>query len=145
MMQACTVASCQTVVTDSGRPLSPSQTTMQTSSTPRFLISVRTPSQNFAPFRAVAGPQPEDVAFAVDADPNRDIDGSVGDLPVADLHHDRVDEDHRIDPVQRPVAPLGHLLEDLVGDPGDGVAADLGAVDLGEVRGDLPGGQAARG
>ncbi|CAM3343605.1 hypothetical protein WIMU106979_26745 [Williamsia muralis] len=33
----------------SGNPLSPSHTTMQTSATPRFLISVRTESQNLAP------------------------------------------------------------------------------------------------
>ena len=34
------------VLTDSGSPLSPSHTTMQTSSTPLFLISVSTASQN---------------------------------------------------------------------------------------------------
>ena len=48
-MQACTVAYSQVVVIDSGSPLSPSQTTMHTSSTPRFLISVSTESQNSAP------------------------------------------------------------------------------------------------
>ena len=37
------------VVMASGRPLSPSQTTMHTSPVPRFLISVRTASRNFAP------------------------------------------------------------------------------------------------
>jgi hypothetical protein len=46
---AWTVASGQHVAIESGRPLRPSQTTMQTSSTPRFLISVSTPSQNLAP------------------------------------------------------------------------------------------------
>lgn len=49
MMHACTVADGQQVVIDSGRPFSPSHTAMHTSSTPRFLISVSTPSQNFAP------------------------------------------------------------------------------------------------
>jgi hypothetical protein len=48
-MQACTCANCQVVVIDSGRPFRPSQTTMHTSSTPRFLSSVNTASQNFAP------------------------------------------------------------------------------------------------
>jgi len=33
----------------SGSPVSPSQTTMHTSSVPRLVISVRTCSQNFAP------------------------------------------------------------------------------------------------
>lgn len=41
---------------------------MQTSATPRFLISVSTASQNFGPLAAVAGPQPEDVAFAAAGD-----------------------------------------------------------------------------
>jgi hypothetical protein len=48
MMHAWTVVSGQVVVIASGRPLSPSQTVMHTSSTPRFLISVSTDSQNFA-------------------------------------------------------------------------------------------------
>jgi hypothetical protein len=38
----------------------------------------------------------EDVAFPVDGDSDHDVDGFVADLPIADLHHDRVDEDHRI-------------------------------------------------
>jgi hypothetical protein len=48
-MQVWTTARAQTVVIASGRPLSPSQTVMQTSSSPRFLISVSTEIQNFAP------------------------------------------------------------------------------------------------
>src|SRR3954471_10806901 len=47
------------------------------------------------------GPQPEDVAAALAGHGERDVDRSVGDLPVADLHVDRVDEYHRIDRVQR--------------------------------------------
>ena len=121
------------MVMASGRPLSPSQTVMQTSSTPRFLISVSTESQNFAPFAAVSGPQPEDVAFAVDADADRDVDRPVRDLPVTDLDVDRVDEHHRVDPVQGPVLPLGHLADDLLRDPRDGVLGDPGAEHLGEV------------
>src|SRR5512133_1234561 len=35
-----------------------------------------------------------------------------------------------------------HLLKELVGDPRDSLPAHRGAVDLGEVRGDLAGGQA---
>jgi len=47
-MHVCTIVFSQTVLTASGRPLSPSQTTMQMSRTPRFLISVRTRSQYLA-------------------------------------------------------------------------------------------------
>ena len=42
-------------------------------------------------------------------------------------------EHHRVDPLQRPVLPLGHRLEDPVGDPGDRLFGHLGPVDLGQV------------
>ncbi len=54
---------------------------------------------------AAAGPQPEDVAAAVDGDGQRDLDRPVGDLPVADLHMNRIQEDHRTHRVERPVLP----------------------------------------
>ncbi len=47
-MQVCTVASGNTALTLSGRPFSPSQTTKNTSLTPRVFRSVRTANQNFA-------------------------------------------------------------------------------------------------
>ena len=118
---------------------------MQTSWTPRFLISVSTASQNFAPSPPSPAHNPRMSRSPLQVDPDRHVDRPVGDLPVADLHHDRVDEHHRVHPVQRPVLPLGHLLDDLVGDPGDGVLADRRAVHVGEMRGDLPGRQPARG
>ena len=62
-------------------------------------------------------PHPQHVAFAVQVDAHRHVDGPVGDLAVADLHHDGVDQDHRIDPVQRPVLPGDQVLDDRVGDP----------------------------
>jgi hypothetical protein len=43
---------------------------------------------------------------------------------------DGVDEHHRIHRLQRPVAPLGHLTDHLVGDPRDGVLGHGGAVDI---------------
>lgn len=121
MMQVCTTANSHTVLIASGKPFNPSQTTMHTSATPRFLISVSTASEELRAFPAVAGPQPQDVAFTVDGHPDRDVDRSVGDLTVADLDVDGVDEHHRIHPIEGPVLPFGHLLEHLVGDPGDGV------------------------
>ncbi len=81
----------------------------------------------------------------MDGDTDDHVDRPVGDLPVADLHHQRVDEDHRVDGVQRSSAPLGHLFQHQVGDPRDGVLADRGAVDVSEVRADLPGRQPSRG
>src|SRR3954464_7670279 len=55
---------------------------------------------------------------------------------------DRVDEGRGVDLLLWPGGPGLHLLEHLVGDPGDRLLRDRGAVDLLEVRGDLPGGQA---
>jgi hypothetical protein len=50
--------------------------------------------------------------------------------------------DHWTPPrVQRPVLPLGHALDDLVGDRGDRLPRDLGSVDLAQVGLDLAGGQ----
>jgi hypothetical protein len=78
------------------------------------------------------------VPGQIDAD--RGVERAVGDLAVADLHADRVDEDLRIDRLQRPRGPIGHLGNDLVGDPGDGVRRDRRVVEFGEMRRDLPGG-----
>jgi hypothetical protein len=44
----------------------------------------------------LAGPQPEHVTSAVDGDAERDVDRPVGDVAVADLDVDRVDEHHRV-------------------------------------------------
>jgi hypothetical protein len=48
-MQVWTIVSGQTCATASGSPLNPSQTRMQQSFAPRFLISVKTCSQYLAP------------------------------------------------------------------------------------------------
>ena len=53
-----------------------------------------------------------------------------------------VDEDHRVDGVEWSVLPLGHAVEHLVGDGGDRLAGDIGAIDLGQLGLDLAGGQA---
>lgn len=93
---------------------------------------------------AVADPEPEDLALAGDGDTDRGGDRAVGDLPVADLDVDRVDEDDRVDAIQGPVLPLAELVEDGIGDPTDRVLGDARAVDLGEVRLHLAGRQALR-
>jgi hypothetical protein len=72
----------------------------------------------------VPGPQAEHVAAAVQVDPDRGVERLVADLPVADLHHDRVDEHRRIHRLQRPGRPRRHVLDDPVGDPRHGVRGD---------------------
>src|SRR5439155_4828363 len=63
---------------------------------------------------------------------------------LTDLEDERVEEDDRVDVVERPLLPLAHVLHDRVGDPADQVAADADAVDLGQVRLDVARRQAAR-
>ncbi len=86
---------------------------------------------------SVAGPDPEDVVLTVHGDAHNDIERSVPDLPVPHLHHDRVDEDHRIQRVQGSGRPFGELAADLLRDPADRVLGDLRAIDLIEMRRDL--------
>jgi hypothetical protein len=96
-------------------------------------------------FAAGADPQSEDVALAVHGHPDRRVDGTVGDLAVADLHHDRVDEHHRIDAIEWPVLPVGELAQHPVGDLGDRLTGDVRRVHLREVCFDLTGRQPLRG
>src|ERR1700689_1241521 len=46
---------------------------------------------------AIAGPEPEDVALAVDGHADHDIHRLVRDLSVTDLDDHCVNEDHRVD------------------------------------------------
>jgi len=48
-------------------------------------------------FPAAACPDPQDVPLPIDGDADGYVERLVGDLSVADFHHDRVDEHHRID------------------------------------------------
>ena len=91
---------------------------------------------------AGAGPQPEDVLLPGQGDADRGVDRPVGDLPVPDLDHDQRPRRPPHTPRRAAGCPVGHLLEDLVGDPADRLLRHRGAVDLGEVRADLAGGQA---
>jgi hypothetical protein len=87
MMQVCTVASGNTAFTESGRPLSPSQTTKKTSRTPRDFRSVSTAYQNFADSPSPSpAHMPFDVLVPAQVHPDRRVHGPVADLPVADQH-----------------------------------------------------------
>src|SRR2546430_15198255 len=97
MMHVWTTARGQVASIASGRPLSPSQTTMHTSATPRFLSSVNICNQNFAPSPPSPAHKAQNVAGALNGDRQGHVDRPVGDLPIADLHVHRVPEDHRID------------------------------------------------
>src|SRR5881398_2195407 len=97
MMQVCAMACGQTLDTTSGSPLSPSQTTKNTSPIPRFFRSVSTAIQKLRALTTAAGPEPEDVPLTSQRDADRRVERAVGDLTVADLDHDRVDEHRGVD------------------------------------------------
>ncbi|MBO2443863.1 hypothetical protein J4557_40710 [Actinomadura nitritigenes] len=87
-------------------------------------------------------PQSEHVPLAVAVDAHRHVDRTVGHLTLADLDVEGVDQHDRIHRIERPSPPGLHLFHDFVGDPRDQVARHLDLIDLGQVRADLPGGQA---
>jgi hypothetical protein len=57
---------------------------------------------------------------------------------IADLEHQRIKEDDRIDVLQRSLLPRPGIIHDRVSDPTDQIPADLDTVDLGDVRLDIP-------
>jgi hypothetical protein len=126
---------------DSGSPFRPSQQAIRTSWTPRFFSSA-SQHPGLGALAAGADPHPQYVPLAVEVDPDGDVDRAVGNGAVADLHHDGVDHDDRVDAVQGAVAPGVQLLADLVCRTGDQVAGDVDVVDLRQVGLDLAGGQA---
>ena len=90
-------------------------------------------------------PHPEHVTLALDGDAQREIAGAALHAPaLANLQHQAVEEDHRIDVLQRPLLPRADVLDDRVGDAADQVVADLDAVELGQVRLDVTNAHPAR-
>ena len=86
----------------------------------------------------VLPPDPECLAVALAGDPDGEVAGARTDRAVfAHLDLQRVEVDDRVDRLQRPGAPRRDVLEHRVGDPADGVAADLDAVEAGQVGGDV--------
>ena len=79
-------------------------------------------------------PDPEHLALALDADADRQVARARAHRAVlADLDHQRVEVDDRVDGLQRSGAPSLDVGQDGVGDPADRVALDLNAVEVGEV------------
>src|SRR3954453_12407580 len=90
MTQACTIAAGNTVLTASGSPLRPSQTTKNTSRTPVDGTVLQIGQHVHPELRRLpatgAGPQPQDVSPTVQVDPDRGVERPVADLPVPNLH-----------------------------------------------------------
>src|SRR3954447_6729106 len=142
-MQVWTMASGKTAVIASGKPFRPSTTAISTSSTPRFLSSVMTRSQNLAP--SVCSIQSPRISLAVGPNPECDMDRLVADQGfLADLHPQRVKEDQRIDRLEWARLPGGDLVQDGIRDGADQVGRDLDAIQLAQVPDDLARAHAAR-
>ena len=93
----------------------------------------------------VLEPHPEHVTLALDGDPQRQVAGlALHAAALADLQDHGVEEDHRVDVLQRPLGPGADVVHHGVGHLGDQVAADLHAVHLLQVRLDVARRQAPR-
>jgi hypothetical protein len=90
--------------------------------------------------RALTGlhPDPEHVLGSVKVDTHRNMRGPVTDLvAIADLHHERIEVDDRVDLLQRPALPGLDLLEHRVSDLPDRLVGQLGAQRAGQVMADI--------
>jgi hypothetical protein len=137
-MQVCTQASGKTASIASGKPDRPSTQAIRTSLDAALVEVVEDREPELRAF-CLLPPDPEHLALALERDPEREVAGAVAHRAVLfDLHLQRVEVDDRVDRLERPGAPRGDVSEHGVGDAADRVAADLGAVEIGPVPGDVP-------
>src|SRR3712207_5212281 len=137
-MQAWTWALGNTAAIASGKPFGPSTTAMRMSCTPRSRSSFMTRSQNLAPsLRSIHRPS---TSLA----PSGRTPGATWTALlvahralVAHLHAERVEEDQGVRGLERPVLPLGGLVQHGAGHRADQVGRGLDAVQLAQVALDL--------
>lgn len=87
----------------------------------------------------VTSPNTHDVAFPGHGHADGDIERLARHLAVANLDPDSVDEHHQLHPVQRPVHPLRHLIDDPVCDLRHRVLAHESARHLAQMGRNLTG------
>jgi hypothetical protein len=102
------------------------------------------PELGALPVAVLPSPQAQHVTLAVHGDAQGQVDGPVGDLALADLHVNGIDKQDGINRVERPALPFRHAFHHPVGDRGNSLLRHLRAIDLGQVRADLPVGQPFR-
>src|SRR3954471_21215675 len=137
-MQVWTVASGKTAAMASGKPFRPSTTAIRTSSTPPVFELVHDLQPELGALVPLE-PQAQDLLRPVGPDAQGDVDRLVPDQAfIADLDPERVEEDQRVDRLQRPGLPGRDLLEHRVRHRADQVRRDLDAVELAQVADDLP-------
>src|SRR4028118_1317307 len=128
----------------SGKPFSPSATAIRISSMPRSLSSFMTRSQNLAP--SVCSIQRPSTSLAPSArTPRATWPALLRTVPSSltlTRSASRKTSGFGALPrrrLERPVLPLGHLVQHRVGDGADQVGRDLDAVELAQVALDLAG------
>ena len=83
-------------------------------------------------------PQAKDFFLAGRIEGKRHIHGLVlDDALVADFDPQSIEENDRIDRIERPVLPVPDFFEDGIGDPADQIWRDIDAVELGQMALDL--------
>ena len=88
--------------------------------------------------RRFGQPDAQHVLFPVGVDAGREVGGlALHDVVVADLDHDRVQEDDGVNRIERPALPGPDLLQHGIGDAGDGLVRELGAIHLLKVMQDV--------
>src|SRR6266542_2829423 len=96
------------------------------------------------PYFRLLDPEAEAVAFAVERDADRDVDGLLAhDLLVADRDLERVQIDNRVQLLERPALPGADVVLDRGGHLADQPVRDVDAVQLAQVPLDLAGRQPA--
>ena len=137
-MHVWTVVWGNTASIASGNPLRPSTQQMRMSWDPALLEVVEDLHPELG---ALVGlkPHPENLTITVHRDRHREVARFALNTPaVADLQHQSVQEDDWIDVLERPGLPGPSVVHDRVGHLADQVTADLDAVDLLQVRLDIP-------
>src|SRR5713226_9564378 len=130
MMQVCTVVSGNTTPIASGNPLSPSTTAISTSLTPRVLTRGSSPRAELGAL-GLLDPQPQHLFLAVAVEGEGNVDRLVAHQPlVADLDPQRIEENHRINRIERPALPFPNFLENRIGDPADQIGGNFDPVEL---------------
>src|SRR6266545_3292047 len=97
------------------------------------------------PYFRLLDPEAEAVAFAVERDADRDVDGLLAhDLLVADRDLERVQIDNRVQLLERPALPGADVVLDRGGHLADQPVRDVDSVQLAQMPLDLPGRHPAR-
>src|SRR3954466_1802094 len=135
-MQVWTVASGKTAVIASGKPFRPSTTAISTSSTPRFLSSVMTRSQNLAP--SVCSIHSPRISLVPSArTPSATWTALLRTRASSRIFTRSVKEDQRIDRLERASLPGRDLVQNGICDRADEIGRDLDAIQLAQVPDDL--------